>query len=125
MSGKPNMSPSELHNLYNSNIKSIQRVDRPMTSSDNSKNVPFVHHQGNLVEMKDGNKFLIQHGPNYGKSQDCVITPASNMSNNWNPVGAKIPSSAKVGDLMKEGGAEKTYGLLGNNCITSANRVIN
>ena len=94
-----------------------------MTSSNNSKNIPIFHHQGNLVEMEDGRQLLIHHGPKYGKFQDCVITPASNMSNSWKPVGANVPSSAKVSDLMKAGGAKKTYGLILNNCITSANRV--
>ena len=43
MSSKPNMTAPELHSLYDSNIESIQRVDRPATSSDN-KEAPFIHH---------------------------------------------------------------------------------
>ena len=96
-----------------------------MTSSGGKMNIPGIHHQGSLIQLKDGSKHLIHHGPNFGKSQDCVITSASNMkANTWRSMGAPMRSSATVGSLMKAGGSGKTYSLVTNNCINSANRVM-
>ena len=66
-----------------------------MTSSGGKANIPFAEHQGNKVTTESGS-YLIHHGPDYGKAADCVITPASNMSENW-----KIQELLQTVDLLQ------------------------
>ena len=37
---------SRLTSIYNEKVVHVQQMERPMSSSDGRKNIPFVNHQG-------------------------------------------------------------------------------
>ena len=120
MSGKDS-SKKELTTLFNEKIISSTPVTRPMSSS--GVNVPFVSHQGNLVTTDSG-QHLIHQGKEYGKSSECVITPAANMSSKWKPTGASSDGgSATVGEAMAAGQSKGAYNVITNNCYDAQKRV--
>ncbi len=91
----------QLTTLFNEKVNTSTPVTRPMSSS--GVDIPFVAHQGNLVTTDSGS-YLIHQGKEYGKTSDCVITPASNMSTNWKTSGTESkPESATISDAMTAG----------------------
>ena len=99
--------------LFNQKVVKTQAVQRPMTSSDGRKNIPFAKHSGVVVTLENGSKHLVHKGRGYSPSNPTVITPASNMSKNWKPVGSQRSGNGKtVGSMMKNG----SYSLTNANC---------
>ena len=105
---------SDMKNLYNSKVKSVEIVQRNLNSSD-KKNISFVHHQGARVTLDNGQKYLVH---NSGPGQKAVITDDKNMSSNWSSLGTRNVETT-VGEVMKtanSGGSGGSYNLLNNNC---------
>jgi len=97
--------------LFNQNVVNAQPVQRNMTSSG-GKSFPGATHSGTLVTTQSGEKYLVHKGPGFSPSNSTVITPASNMSNNWKPVGNAYNPATNVGGMMNNG----YYNPLGSNC---------
>lgn len=114
----------ELTRLYNSNVTKAEYVTRPLGSMDykGGKNVPLAHHAGVRLTLDDGSKYLVHKGPNYGKSSDTVVTPASNMKqSNWTTKKSADVSGKTVNDFMKHALPDKKYSVLkGNHCQSAA-----
>lgn len=63
---------SGLTQLYNQPVIKVERVERPITSSDGKK-IPFIGHQGVSVyriTTESGQQHLVHKGPNFGKYSD-------------------------------------------------------
>ncbi|WAR25793.1 hypothetical protein MAR_011497 [Mya arenaria] len=74
MADSPNKS--SLNKLYNSQVTHADHVKRPLgTTPSGSKPL----HEGVKVTLKSGDQYLVHKGPNFGKSSDTMVTPASNM----------------------------------------------
>ena len=106
---------TSMTDLYNSKIVSTQKVRR--TGSWTGKNGKG-YHDGNLVTLDNGSKYLIHNGPGYNK----VITPSSNMSSKWHSYGTS--TSHKNYTVGKAMSVQKNWSIV-NNCTTEAYRVDN
>ncbi|XP_053392316.1 uncharacterized protein LOC128554998 [Mercenaria mercenaria] len=115
---------AQLTQLYNSGVAKAEYVTRPMSSSDGQKRIPVVHHAGVRLTLNNGDKYLLHKGPNYGKSSDTVITPASNMKqSNWTTKESAPVQGKTVNDFMKNALPDKKYSVLrGNHCQTAAKK---
>ncbi|XP_053392315.1 uncharacterized protein LOC128554997 [Mercenaria mercenaria] len=115
---------AELTKLYNSNVVKAEYVKRPMTSSDGRKRIPLIPHAGVRLTLDNGDKYLLHKGPDYGKSSDTVITPASNMKQSTWTAKKSAPVQGKiVNDFMKNALPDKKWNAWnGNHCINAAKR---
>ena len=104
-----------MNQLYNSKVIRAQTMRRQLGSSSSSILSGFVAHSGTVVTLADGSRYLIHHGDGYAAEghNPTVITPASNMSSAWQPIGASYQPNCTVGHMMGNG---KPYNTKGNNC---------
>lgn len=114
-------SGKSTRDVYNSKVANAEYVTRPLGNKDTGKNVPFAHHAGVRVTTTSGDSYLVHKGPNYGRSSDTVVTPASNMSDRWKTTGSKPVSNSTVGDVVSHGKPNQPYSLTTSNCQHAAN----
>ncbi|KAK3105420.1 hypothetical protein FSP39_024914, partial [Pinctada imbricata] len=63
-----------------------------------------IKHNGVVATTKDGQRWLIHKGKNFGKSSSTVVVNAKHMSNKWKSAGAKnARPGTTIGGLVKAG----------------------
>ncbi|CAC5407028.1 unnamed protein product [Mytilus coruscus] len=103
------MNKKGLTKLYNSEVTKVESYSRPLTGILGKIGVP---HTGVVATTKDGGKFLVHKGRDYGKSSDTVVVDAKHMSSKWTKTGEKPVAAGKtISDVMKDGYVNKKYGF--------------
>ena len=76
-----------------------------------------------VVTTKDGGKYLVHKGKDYGLSSQTVVTYAQWMSNRWSNIGTEesVNGVVSVGDFVKAGGSD--YNLFCDNCHHARRRM--
>ncbi|XP_045897284.1 uncharacterized protein LOC123964246 [Micropterus dolomieu] len=117
-----NLSGAELTRLYNSPVYLAERMKRPLGS--NSFQIGPISHSGVRVTLRDGSKWLIHKGQNYGISSQTVVTKANQMSSDWRVVRTgNFQGRKTVGDFVATGGSN--YDFLFDNCHWASIRMMN
>ncbi|VDI48522.1 Hypothetical predicted protein [Mytilus galloprovincialis] len=80
------MNKKSLTNLYNSKVTKVESVSRPLNGFVGRFG---IKHTGVVATTKNGGKFLVHKGPDYGKSSSTVVVNAKHMSNKWTKTGEK------------------------------------
>jgi hypothetical protein len=109
------MSKSELTKLFNSPVKEVQAVSKPLASDGKGAVASIVgaKHSGNLVTLQNGDKYIIHKNPMSKPffKNDTVITSA--IAKDWKPVGEPHkPQNTTVRDMMNNG----SYNVVSSNC---------
>jgi hypothetical protein len=79
-------------------------------------------HSGVLVTTKDGGRYLVHKGKDFGKSSQTVVVDAKHMSKLWKKVGKSVSGNGKkIGDFVKAGG--KDYKIKGGNCHNARDKM--
>ncbi|XP_076076430.1 uncharacterized protein LOC143047277 [Mytilus galloprovincialis] len=103
------MNKKGLTKLYNSEVTKVESYSRPLTGLLGKIGVP---HTGVVATTKDGGKFLVHKGADYGKSSDTVVVDAKHMSSKWTKTGEKPVAAGKtISDVMNDGYVNKRYGF--------------
>ncbi|EDQ88189.1 uncharacterized protein MONBRDRAFT_9113 [Monosiga brevicollis MX1] len=106
--------------LYNSDIRSTQQVQRPGQWSGYDG---FGFHEGTVATTDQGD-FLLHNTPSGGGAGRTVVTSADDMSSKWKNVGEpKLHESYSVGDAMQDEASHGSYNLFSNNCMDTSKRV--
>jgi hypothetical protein len=126
---------SGLTKLYNTEVVSVQPVERPLGGFKNGKfgktavgiantfgvktsisgQKDRVTHSGVVVTTKDGGRYLVHKGNGFGKSSQTVVVYDKHMGKSWKNVGRSTSGNGKnVGSFVKKGG--KDYKIRGGNC---------
>ncbi|KAI3360886.1 hypothetical protein L3Q82_012899 [Scortum barcoo] len=123
--GTPNrnydLSGPALTRLYNSPVYKAERMKRPLEGT--SFVLGPLSHSGVRVTLRDGTRWLIHKGGNYGISSQTVVTDARHMSPGWTIVKtADFEGRKTVSDFVAAGGSD--YSLIFDNCHMGSNRMM-
>ena len=74
------LNKSGLTKLYNSQVKSVTPIERPMDMGKGLK-VPFAKHKAVLVQLENGKCYVIEKGGTYSAegSYKAIIKDANNL----------------------------------------------
>uniref|UniRef100_A0A7S2JWP3 Uncharacterized protein n=1 Tax=Zooxanthella nutricula TaxID=1333877 RepID=A0A7S2JWP3_9DINO len=117
----PKDDKSDITKLYNSNVKSMQPMKRPLSIPDSKGGKKTsgalyptgARHEGMHVETTSGDKYLVHKVPGQGT----VVTDARHMGKSWEEFGNSEDLSGKdltISDLVKAGG--KNFNTVTSNC---------
>ncbi|XP_072249567.1 uncharacterized protein [Leuresthes tenuis] len=115
------LSGQELTDLYNSRVKTIERMRRPMGSSSSGSGP--ISHSGVRVTLDDDSQWLIHKGDRYGRSSQTVVVEERFMSSKWKNIAPIVRCSGTktVADLVDAGGA--VYDVFSDNCHHASRRM--
>lgn len=114
-----------LSQIYNSNVIKAERWKRPFASSAPRSWFQYVvSHSGVVVTLKNGSKYLVHKGNEYGIASQTVVVSANYMSSAWSLVSqCNLMRYRTVGDYVRAGGA--TYSIFFDNCNHASTRMMN
>lgn len=126
------ISQAELQQLLNVSVLSSELWQRPLKSTANSvvaHVIGFVH-QGVVVNLDDGSKYIVHKFQDTGDQQagaqplkaKVVVAPFRNIGAKWTIRGSKRCRESSVGDFLRECGT--VYDVYSGNCQHAAQRMM-
>eukprot|EP00347_Sterkiella_histriomuscorum_P017900 403347552 len=128
----PDLNKKELTTLYNSDVKSITPIERPMDIEVKGFKVeiPVFKHKATLIELQNGEYYCIEKGGSYAPrgSNKGIIKNANNLGSKmrWRQGETQVvQKGTTVGQLVDAANfTGKEYCLLTDNCYDSQHRVL-